>query len=173
MPDENKSNWGNAYKSDHLSSEDVHGLVADGRAIVVIDYVKQYTNHEVAGRKLPVCNIAYFTDESIKPFVLNSGNAATVKRFSGAHQYVEDCRNVPIELYVKEGVKLAGSIVEGIRIKPIQPNKPLPILAPDSENWEEVKARVMAKAEEGKAMTYPDITRHYQITEEDWGVLCG
>ena len=52
--------------------------------------------------------------------VLNATNAKQIKAFTGS-SFVEDWKNVLIELYCDESVKMKGEVVGGIRIKPIQP----------------------------------------------------
>jgi len=52
--------------------------------------------------------------------VLNATNAKQIKAFTGS-SFVEDWKNVLIELYCDESVKMKGEVVGGIRIKPVQP----------------------------------------------------
>lgn len=109
------------YKSDHLGVADLEEMIEAGKQLIfVIKEVRQERNVSVAGKKGDF-NIAYFTDPSIKPWVLNAGNAKIVKNFSKTDAFVENWKNIPIELYVDYNVKMKGEIVGGVKIKPTQP----------------------------------------------------
>lgn len=116
-----KHHYRNVYKSDHLGVADLEEMIEQGKSLVfVIKEVKQEKNKSVAGKKGDF-NIAYFTDPSVKPWVLNAGNAKVVKQFSNTDAFVENWKNIPIELYVDYNVKMKGETVGGVKIKPTQP----------------------------------------------------
>lgn len=88
--------------------------------IFTIKEVKQEFGATVAGKKGNF-NIAYFV-ENIKPLVLNSTNAKTVRSFAPANSpFVNDWNNITIEMYIDSSVKMKGDVVGGIRIRQIQP----------------------------------------------------
>lgn len=151
-----KSHFRKVYKSDHLGVADLEDLIDDGKSLIfTIIHVKQETTI-VAGKK-GTFNIAYF-HEKIKPWVLNATNARQVKQFAGTGSpFVEDWKNVPVELYIDNNVKMKGEVVGGVRIKPIKPNivKEKPVFT--EANFE--------KAKEANA-TIAMIEKSYQITEE-------
>lgn len=152
---ENKSHFRKVYKSDHLGVPDLEDYIEDGKRLVfTISHVKQEVT-TVAGKKGEF-NIAYFKDK-IKPWVLNATNAKQVKIFAGGSPFVEDWKDVPVELYIDENVKMKGEVVGGVRIKPIKPqvvqDKPLFSEA----NFEKAKA---ANA------TVEMIEKSYQLTED-------
>lgn len=152
-------NYRNVYKSDHLGSVDLEEFTEAGRPLIfTIKEVKQEMGAKVAGKKGDF-NIAYFV-ENIKPWVLNSGNAKTIRSFAGkeATNSVATWKNIPVELYVDHNVKFGSDIVSGIRIKPIQPTlKPKEKPAFIEANFEKAK---LAKA------TIEQIEIVYQLTEE-------
>ena len=116
---EQKHHFRKVYKSDHLGIADLEDYIEEGKKLIfTIKEVKQQLGVSVAGKKIDA-NIAYFV-ESIKPMVLNATNAKQIKAFTGS-SFVEDWKNVLIELYCDESVKMKGEVVGGIRIKPIQP----------------------------------------------------
>jgi len=124
---EQKHHFRKVYKSDHLGIADLEDYIEEGKKLIfTIKEVKQHniipnvkgTGVLVAG-KLISANIAYFA-EPIKPMVLNATNAKQIKAFTGS-SFVEDWKNVLIELYCDESVKMKGEVVGGIRIKPVQP----------------------------------------------------
>lgn len=152
---ENKSHFRKVYKSDHLGVPDLEDFIEDGKRLVFTIYHVKQEVATVAGKKGEF-NIAYFV-EKIKPWVLNATNAKTVKSFAGGSPFVEDWKNVPVELYIDESVKMKGEVVGGVRIKPIKPTieKQKPLFT--SANFEKAKA---ANA------TIEAIEKAYQITEE-------
>ena len=116
---EQKHHFRKVYKSDHLGIADLEDYIEEGKKLIfTIKEVKQQLGVSVAGKKIDA-NIAYFV-ESIKPMVLNATNAKQIKAFTGS-SFVEDWKNVLIELYCDESVKMKGEVVGGIRIKPVQP----------------------------------------------------
>jgi len=118
---EKKTNYRNVYKSDHLGVVDLEEILERGEHLTfTIKEVKQEIGATVAGKKGNF-NIAYFV-EPIKPWVLNSGNAQVIKRFAGGSAFVENWKNIPIELYIDPTVKMKGDIVGGVRIKVVSSN---------------------------------------------------
>lgn len=123
---ENKHHYRNVFKSDHLGSADLEDFTEQGvKLIFTIKEVKQEKQAKVAGKKIDA-NIAYFV-ENIKPLVLNATNSKTVKSFAktkdhpNGSPFVEDWKNLTIELYVDENVQMKGEKTQGVRIRPIQP----------------------------------------------------
>lgn len=153
--EEKKHHYRAVFKSDHLGSADLEDFIEQKKPLIfTIKEVKQELNVSVAGKK-GNHNIAYFV-EPIKPLVLNATNSKVVKSFCGGSPFVEDWKNVPIELYIDENVKMKGETVSGVRIKPVQPNqKQKPFFS--SANFEKALA---AKA------TIEQIEKAYQITSE-------
>lgn len=117
---EKKHHYRNVFKSDHLSSADLEGLIEQGSNLVfTISHAKQELGVKVAGKKVDA-NIVYFK-ESIKPLVINATNGKILRNFSNSPM-VEDWAGLIIELYVDENVKaVTGGITQGVRIRPVQP----------------------------------------------------
>lgn len=112
-------NYRNVYKSDHLGVVDLEELIEQGKSLIfTINQVRQEQT-VVAGAKGNF-NIAYF-NEKIKPLVLNSTNASTVRRLGKFNTDVDTWKNIPVELYIDASVKMKGQIVGGVRIKQISP----------------------------------------------------
>jgi hypothetical protein len=153
----NKTHYRKVMKSDHLGIADLEDLIEEGKKLIfTVKEVKQEYGVSVAGKRGDF-NIAYFV-EKIKPLVLNSTNAKQLKSFSNNSPFVEDWKNVLVELYIDENVKMKGEIVGGVRIKPIQP-KLQPI---EKKQFTEAN---FAKAKEAKA-TIEQIEKAYSISEE-------
>jgi len=122
MTQEKKHHYRNVFKSDHLGSADLEDFIEQGVPLVfTIKEVKQEFGTKVAGKKGNF-NIAYFK-ENIKPLVLNVTNSKQIKVFAGNNSFVENWKDICVELYIDENVKsVAGGITQGVRIRPIQPN---------------------------------------------------
>lgn len=131
------ANYRKVYKSDHLGVVDLEEMVESGQSLkLTIKHVKQEIGVLVAGNK-GNHNIAYFV-ETIKPWVLNAGNAGIIKGFTKSTD-TDNWNNVNIELYIDENVKMKGQIVGGIRIKPVQPQVKNKLVFTEA-NFEKAKA---------------------------------
>lgn len=112
-------NYRNVYKSDHLGVVDLEELTEQNKPLIfTISQVKQEQT-VVAGSKGNF-NIAYFK-EKIKPLVLNSTNASTIRKLGKFGTDVDTWVNIPVELYIDSNVKMKGQIVGGVRIKQTSP----------------------------------------------------
>lgn len=123
-----KTHYRKVFKSDYLGQADIEDYIEEGKSLIfTIKEVKQYvkTNDKNSGisvaGKVVSANIAYFTDPKVKPLVLNATNSKIVKSFANGSPFVDDWKNITIELYVDETVKMKGDVVGGVRIKPVQP----------------------------------------------------
>lgn len=124
---ETKTHYRKVFKSDHLGSADLEEFIEEKvNLIFTIDHVKQHeltpgvknSGVLVAGRRISA-NIAYFK-EPIKPLVLNATNSKQVSKFAKS-PFVQDWKDIAIELYIDHSVKMKGEVVGGVRIKPKQP----------------------------------------------------
>ncbi|RLD26269.1 MAG: hypothetical protein DRI75_12045 [Bacteroidetes bacterium] len=157
---EKRSHYRKVFKSDHLGSADLEDLIeAKKRLVFTITHVKQEFNISVAGKKGNF-NIAYFK-EDIKPLVLNATNSKIVKSFCNHSPFVEEWKNVLIELYIDNNVKLMGDIVSGVRVKKIQPNVVKPEIKLDSEKFTKAKEAIKS----GNA-SIDSIKKNYSISKE-------
>lgn len=116
-------------KSTHLASADLDGMEAEGKSLVfVIEDVRYETGVNVSGSK----SDGYFAKlkGSEKEWMINSKNRATISQLAKARGLKgKDCYNIgnwigiKVELFVDRNVKMMGSIVDGIRVKPIEPKE--------------------------------------------------
>lgn len=152
-----KTHYRRVFKSDHLGSADLEDFIEDKKPLVfTIKEVKQEIGVSVAGKKGSF-NIAYFV-ENIKPLVLNATNSKVVKVFAGGSPFVEDWKNITVELYIDETVKMKGEIVGGVRIKSIKPT--LPFLTAESKAYQNAVAHIRGG---GKI---DDIEKRFIVTDE-------
>lgn len=118
--EQNKTHYRKVFKSDHLGIADIEEMIEEKKNLVfTINEVRQEFGVKVAGKE-GNHNIAYFV-EKIKPLVLNSTNSKIIRSLCKNSPFVEDWKNVRVELYIDENVKMKGEIVGGVRIKPYQP----------------------------------------------------
>ena len=133
----NKTHFRKVFKSDHLGIADLEDILEANKPLIfTIKEVKQEYNVNVAGTRGNF-NIAYFV-EPIKPLVLNATNSKVVKSFANNSPFVEDWKNIPVELYIDENVKMKGMVVGGVRIRQTKPQpKVKPIFT--EANFEKAK----------------------------------
>lgn len=121
MKQETKDHYRKVFKSDHLGVADLEDLIEQKKPLIfTIKEVKQEWGVMVAGKK-GNHNIAYFV-EPIKPLVINAGNSKILKSFTpNQSSFVQDWKNLRVELYVNDNVKFGKDVVSGVRIMPVQP----------------------------------------------------
>jgi hypothetical protein len=135
---ETKTVWGGMGLSFHLGVADLEEMIEEKKSLVfTIKEVKIEKGVRVAGKKGDF-RIAYFK-ESIKPLVVNATNGKVIKSFCNNSSFVEDWKNVVIELYIESNVKsVDGGTTDGVRIRKIQPTtKQKPIFT--EANFEKAK----------------------------------
>lgn len=162
-----KTHYRKVFKSDHLGVADLEEMIEDKKKLIfTIKEVKQEHSTLVAGKKIDA-NIAYFK-ENIKPLVLNATNSKQVQKFANGSPFVEDWKDIVIELYADATVVMKGQKVGGVRIKPIQPKLTKPELTPNHPKWEAAKKSV----KDGNS-TKESIREHWLITDKNFDLLCG
>ena len=128
-----RTDWRKYRKSTHLASADLDIMTSEGKSLVFnIKEVMFQEKVNVSGSKMDGF-FCYFK-EPIKALKLNTENLLTLASFvknKGINAkdiyVVENYKDLKIELYVDRNVKFMGDIVDGVRIKKIQPsdnNKP-------------------------------------------------
>lgn len=146
MEKTSKTHYRNVFKSDHLGSADLEDLTEQGVPLCfTIKEVRQEKGAKVAGKKGDF-NIAYFV-EKIKPLVLNATNSKQLSIFAKS-KFVEDWSGLYIELYVEENVKaVSGGTTQGVRIRPVMPQKPKQKPLFSQANFEKAKNANATKAQ--------------------------
>jgi hypothetical protein len=135
---ENKTHWRSIDKSDHLGVADLEEMIEEKKSLIfTIKEVKIEKGVRVAGKKGDF-RIAYFK-ESIKPLVVNATNGKVIKSFCNNSSFVEDWKNVVVELYIESNVKsVDGGTTDGVLIRKIQPTtKQKPVFT--EANFEKAK----------------------------------
>ena len=126
-----KTHWKKVFSSDYLGSCDFE-QGKDIKAVIKAVEVRKVKNPDGKEQER---NVAIFTDASIKPMILNVTNCKAVKKFAKS-PFINDWRNVAIQIYVKDDIKAFGEVTEGLRIREIQPKIEKPELIPTIPAWE-------------------------------------
>lgn len=149
------------FKSDHLGVADLEDLKETGGDLIfTISHVNQEMNTLVAGKKINA-NIAYFK-EKIKPLVLNATNSKTMKSLSGSC-FVENWREITVQLYIDKGAKLMGEVVGGVRISPNPVRASRPVITKDKANmWSNAKAAFIRDGNFTSVLKRADISQANQ-----------
>jgi len=116
-----KTHWKNQFNYDYLGS---YSLV-DGKDVTLT--IQTTKKEEVVGGdgKKQMCFVAYFKEKAdwIKPMILNRTNCKTIERVHGT-AYIEDWAGKQITIYISNGVRAFGDVVDALRIRPKKPEKP-------------------------------------------------
>lgn len=151
----------NVSKSDHLAKEDLIGAVQP--LIYTIDHCEQQKNRKVAGKNLPLCNVAFFK-EDVKPWVINQTNGKIIAGFCGTVS-VSKWVNVPVELYVDPSVKMKGATVGGIKVRASQPQIKKEEMHENHRDWGMAVERVK------NGMSKEGVEQFYSITQDNYNLL--
>lgn len=122
-----QTDWRKYRKSTHLASADLEAMETDKIPLIFqIKEVKYETGVDVSGTKQD--GIFCYFMQDVKPMKLNSTNNKILAGFAKKNglvgkecHVIENWRGMVIELFVDRNVKMMGAIVDGIRIKPLQP----------------------------------------------------
>lgn len=125
--EEKQTDWRKYRKSTHLASADLDAMETDKIPLIFqIKEVKYETGVDVSGTKQD--GIFCYFMQDVKPMKLNSTNNKILAGFAKKNGFVgkechviENWKGMIIELFVDRNVKMMGAIVDGIRIKPLQP----------------------------------------------------
>ena len=149
MSEEKGTDWRAFRKSTHLASVDLDLMSADGKKLVfTIKEVKREKNVDVSGTKMDGF-FCYFK-EPIKAMKVNNTNLeimAKLLKKRGKHKdeelnYIENYAGLVVELFVDKNVKFMGDIVDGIRIRPVEPKVGKQVLTNDHPRFAAAKKAV-------------------------------
>lgn len=157
---ESKTHWRRVFNSDYLGSCDLE----DGKDMKAV--IKSVSIQEVKGQdgKSQKCNVAVFTDQKVKPMILNATNCKVVKKFAGT-PFIEDWNNISVQIYVKDDVRAFGEVTEGLRIRATQPSMSKPKLVPGTPQWDNAIKYLKGTG------TITEIRKKYELSSENEEVL--
>lgn len=155
---ENKTHWKKAFNKEFLGAHDLE----EGEELkLVIKSVSQKEVTNPQGQK-EQCNVAIFTDHKVKPMILNTTACKQIERFSNS-KYIEQWSGTAIQVFVQEGVKAFGEIVDALRIREFQPRMSKPVLDPSSDKWG--KAVETYRSAEDKEKHVAVTRKHYELSD--------
>lgn len=70
--------------------------------------------------------VAHFAEPGVKPLVLNVTNSKAISKVAKS-PYFEDWVGVRIQLYIEQGVKAFGDVVNAVRVRPRAPRQTAPV----------------------------------------------
>ena len=115
-----KTHWKKLTNPDYLGAYSLAGENGYTEKVVVIESVRQETVTGTDGKK-EMCMVAHLVNE--KPMILNATNCKAIAKVAGS-SFVEDWAGVAVTLFVQQGVKAFGDVVDALRIRPKAPMPP-------------------------------------------------
>lgn len=109
-----KTHWKKLINPDYIGA---YALQPDEDLVVTIDYVQREQVTGTGGKK-EECTVAHLIGQ--KPLILNVTNSKSIAKLYGS--YIEDWSGKQVTLYASM-TKLAGDMVECLRIRPNAPTK--------------------------------------------------
>lgn len=112
-----QGHWKKQFNYDYLGSYSL-----DGKKEVIVTISKLDTDKVTGqqGRKED-CFVVYF-NEFDKPMILNRTNAKAIEKVAGSG-LVENWVGTQVTLYVEQGVKAFGEVVDALRIRDKKPTR--------------------------------------------------
>lgn len=153
-----KTHYRAVMKSDYLGVADLEDFIEQKVELkFTISHVVKHEGLMVAGKKGNF-NVAYFTNAAIKPLLMNNvKNCKMMKSITGS-PFLEDWKNVFVELYIDETVMLGKENTGGVRIRP--GIKTLPKLTEGTTAYNKAVAHI------AKGGSWENITSVYEVTKE-------
>ncbi len=151
-----KTHWKKNFNYNYLGS---YSLLDNQEATLTIRKVVKESVSTQNGSKED-CTVAYFK-ESVngenKPMILNKTNCKTIEKIYHT-PYIEEWVNKKIIVYVEQGVKAFGDIVDALRVRPKVP-KAKALMTLDHKRFEDAKLAWNSGKQEG-------VKKQFVITEE-------
>ena len=150
-----KTHWKKVFNSDYLGACDFD----DNKEIKTI--IKEVCIKKVKNTdgKEQERNVAYFTDANLKPMILNATNCKVVKKFAKSN-YINDWKNIAVQIYVKDDIKAFGEVTEGLRIRETQPSFKKPELTESSKAFPNAVNYYKANGD------FKTVEQHYTLSQD-------
>ena len=144
--------WKKQFNYDYLGSYSL-----DGKKEAVVTITKLDTDKVTGqqGRKED-CFVVYFK-EFDKPMILNRTNAKAIEKVSGSG-LVEDWAGTQVTLYVEQGVKAFGEIVDALRIRDKKPSR--------QKMTKEIETSMLDAIKSGKGIQVEQALLRYECSVE-------
>ncbi len=162
MEQQTRTDWRKFRKSTHLASADLEIMQTEGRSMIfrIKEVKREFQMVNGVNTEGEYCQL----EGVVKQLKLNTKNKKQIAVFAVKNGIPPEDKNVIeywsglyIELYIDHNVKFGSDIVDGIRIKPLQPviTKTLPVFS-------ELNFEPAYKA----SATIDTIKKHYSVTPE-------
>ena len=162
MEQQTRTDWRKFRKSTHLASADLEIMQTEGRSMIfkIIEVRREFQMVNGVNTEGEFCKL-----EGVeKYFKLNTKNKKQIAVFAVKNGIAPEDKNVIeywsgllLELYIDHNVRFGSDIVDGIRIKPLQP-----VITKTFTAFSELNFK---PAHEAKA-TIDTIKKHYSVTPE-------
>ena len=155
---EDKTHYRKAFKSPYLSSADI-----TQPTVLTITHVR--LEKDQTNKTKDLFNTAYFKEkeirpgETLKPMILNATNSRTMKKLNGS-AFIEDWVDMPVTVYVQEGIRFGRETVDGLRISTEKARIDKPELKQNTPEW------TRAVAAYKKAGKFDSIEKHMTISTD-------
>ncbi len=161
---EEKTHWKKNFNYNYLGSYSLND--SQEVTLTILRVIKEL----VIGEKGQEddCTVAYFKEDvngENKPMILNKTNCKSIEKLYDT-PFIKDWTGKRVTIYV-ENVKVFGDYVDALRVKKIKPVDQKPTLDPNHSKWEAVKSKVASGTK------VDAIRKHYEITDENFALLCG
>lgn len=159
MNDTAKTHFKKAFNSPYLSSSDIVGdeLLTISHVVLEPDKTKKTKDS---------FNTAYFKQkeirpgEALKPMILNVTNSKMVATMTNT-PFIENWINIPVIVFVDHNVKMMGSTVEGLRIRPAPKRK---VITKSHANlWKNAKNAYLRDGNFDSVLLKADISEENQL----------
>jgi len=157
---ENKTHWRKLVNPIYLGA---YSLMDTGKPLDLTATIEKVVREIVKGTdgKKEECTVAYLKGQ--KPIILNRTNCKIITKIYNT-PFIEDWAGKKITIYVAN-TKVAGEVVECLRIRDVMPGKEL--LTPTHEKWNAAKEAIS----NGSA-TIAQIKANFILSPDNETLLC-
>lgn len=153
-----KTHYRKAFDSPYLSSADItEPTMLTVRCVLLEPDKTKKTKDKF--------NTAYFAEtelrpgEKLKPMILNATNSKTMRMITGS-SFIDDWNNVRVTVYVDPNVRFGKDILEGLRIRPVQPRSQ--ITPSQTKAWNNAKAAYLRDGNLDAVLSRVDMSEEHQ-----------
>ena len=152
----NLTHWRKGFNPDYLGA---YSLAPEYRDIILtIQSVRQDVEVRDQNGKKSSCIVAYF-QEDVKPMILNVTNCKVITKLSKS-EFIENWTGLKVQVFVAK-IKVAGEMLDALRIRPQHPRLELPVLEINSEAWVNA-VNYLASGQ----FTIEQVQKKYQLTTD-------
>lgn len=158
MKDDKKTHWKKNFNYDYHGS---YSLMPEQEVVLTISKVGKETVTGSGGSKeeCTVCHFSEAINGEKKPMILNKTNCKTIEKLYGT-PFIEDWVGKRVTVYVEQGIKAFGDVVDALRIRPSIPSDKVRLF-PGHPKWKDVETHYE------KHGNLKAVLKHYEISPED------